>query len=105
MPFPNQDYSKRGYELPAGCKDLAEAIKQERASTVPPMPLPPITRRITLPEIVSVRYLAEVSGKDINHILRVMSRLRILASVDRSISFDDAVRILRRYGIGADKAA
>jgi hypothetical protein len=103
MPFPNQDYNKRDYLLPAGCKDLADAIKCEGASVPLPAPEPPITRHVTLPEKVSVRFLAEISGQALDTIARVMSQLRIGVSVERSVDFEDAARILRRYGIAAEK--
>ena len=64
---------------------------------------PPITRHILLPEIVAVRYIAEVSGQDLRTIVDLMSELRIIVSVDRSVSFEDAAMMLRRYGIEATK--
>jgi hypothetical protein len=105
MPFPNQDYSKRDYLLPAGCKDLTDAINREAESRPRPAPDPPIARRITLPEKVSVQFIAETSGKTIHVIARLMSRLRICVSVQRSVDFDDAARILRKFGIEAVRAA
>jgi hypothetical protein len=32
-----------------------------------------------------------------------MSELRIFVSINRSLDFDDAARILRRYGIAAER--
>src|ERR1035438_1732548 len=97
MPFPNQDYSKRDYLLPPGCKDLADAIKLGAATVPPHVCYPPITKRVTLPGKVSVRFIAEVSGQDLQTINGVMHALRIAVDVNRSIDFDDAQRILRRY--------
>jgi hypothetical protein len=102
MPFPNQDYNKRHYLLPGGCKDLADAIKLEQAS-LPAAPEPPITRRVSLPEKVSVRFLAETCGQSLYTIATVMWQLGIYVSVDRSVDFEDAARILRRYGIAAER--
>jgi hypothetical protein len=101
VPFPNQDYSKRDYLLPAGCKDLTDAINREGESFPLPTPDPPITRRITLPEKVSVQFLAETSGKSIYVVAALMSRLRIFVSVQRSMDFDDAAKVLRKFGIEA----
>jgi len=105
MAFPNPDYSKRDYLLPDGCKDLADLIRREAAAVSPPRPDPPITRRVTLPGVVSVKFIAEATGQSLHKIANRMNELRIIVSVNRSIEFDDAVRILRRYGIGADRAA
>jgi len=103
MPFPNQDYSKRDYLLPLGCKDLADAIKLHAAIVPPPVRYPPVTKRVTLPEKVSVRFLAEFSGQDLHTIDKVLHELRIAVDVNRSVDFEDAQRILRRYGIWAER--
>ena len=104
MPFPNQDYSKRDGLLPEGCKDLADAIKHEQASALPPVPPPPITRQVSLPEVVAVKYLAEVSGASLHTIVLDMQELREGTSVDRSVDFELAAKILRKYGIAAKRA-
>src|SRR4051812_17583759 len=52
------DNKKRGCSLPPGCKDLIDVIRSQPQAA--PDPLPPITQRITLPEVVAVRYLAEL---------------------------------------------
>jgi hypothetical protein len=103
MQFPNQNYENRDCQLPAGCKDLTDSINHEKASAVPPMPDPPITRQISLPQKVSVRYLAEVSGASLGPIEMLMRELRICVSVMRSIDFEDAAKILRKYGIEAKR--
>jgi hypothetical protein len=105
MPFPNQDYSKRDYLLPAGCTDLTDAIKHEKASALPPVPDPPITRQVSLPEKVSVKYLAEVSGASLYTITILMQELHIVGEVSRSIDFEDAAKILLKYGIAAKRMA
>jgi hypothetical protein len=97
MPFPNQDYSKRDSLLPAGCKDLSDAIKHERDSALPPVPDPPITRQVSLPEMVSVKYLAEVCGAS-------RYAIAVLTSVNRSVNFELAAKILRKYGIEAKRS-
>ena len=69
----------------------------------PPVPEPPITRRVILPEKVAVRFLAEESGQRLNTIVSVMNELRITVDVNRSLDFDDAAKVLRRYGIAAER--
>jgi hypothetical protein len=105
MPFPNQDYSKRDCKLPGSCKDLAHVVKRERASISPRRRQPRIKWHVGLPEMVAVKYVAELSGQDLQSLVAVMSELRILVSVERSIGFEDAARILRRYGIAAHSVA
>src|SRR5690242_10670106 len=68
-------------------------------------PDPPITHHVVLPEKVAVKYLVEVSGQDLNTILSLMRELRIIVEPSRSVDFQDAAKILGRYGIGAEKAA
>ena len=104
MTFPNQDYTKRDYLLPAGCKDLADAVRCEGESYFRSVPDPPITRRITLPEKVSVQFITKTSGQTIYVVAALMSRLRIFVSVQRSVDSDDAAKILRKFGIEAVRA-
>jgi hypothetical protein len=82
----------------AGCKDLIDVIRSQPQAA--PTPLPPITQRITLPEVVAVRYLAELlqlSKEDVSALCGYFG--------ERSVPFDQAQKILRQYGIWADKTA
>ena len=91
--------------LPGGCKDLADVLKREQASGSRRARQPRIKRHVGLPEMVAVKYLAELSGQDLQSIVAVMSELRIIVSVERSVSFEDAARILGRYGVAAHRMA
>ncbi len=64
------------------------------------LPDPPITREVSLPAVVSVRYLAEVCGESVE---ATGSQLNM--SVDRSVSFHVAAKLLRKYGIESKFAA
>jgi len=64
---------------------------------------PPITRKITLPNVVAVRYLVEISGQDLATINALMTGLRIFVDVNRSVDFGTAQKILRHFGIWADR--
>lgn len=92
------DYKKRDGSLPPGCKDLIDVIRAQPWAS--PTPLPPITQRVALPEIVAVRYLAE---------LLQMSKEDVAALCgyfgERSVPFEQAQKILRKYGIWADRTA
>ena len=96
--------SKRDYLLPPRCKDLIDAL-QRRPKVVAAAPYPPVTRQVTLREKVSVRYLAEISGKELYAIFRVMAEMRVNVSPNRSVDFADAQKILRRCGIWAARGA
>lgn len=96
MPAPDPDDSERDYSPP-----IWRAVPQKKAET----PELPISRHVKLSEKVSVRFLAETTGETLYNIAMVMNRLRICIDVDRSVDFVDAAKILRQYGIGAEKEA
>jgi hypothetical protein len=102
MSAPEQPDKKRDGSLPPGCKDLIDAIGPQSAAV--PDPLRPITRRVTLPETVAVRYLAELLGLNKHSLLADMQTLDIDIAWDRSMSFDEAQKVLRLHGMWADKA-
>jgi hypothetical protein len=103
MPLANQNYSKRDYLLPEGCKDLADAIKREEESVLPPVPDPPIVKHVTLPAKVSVGYLAEVTGQELARIIDELVGMKLFLGMYRSIDFQDASKLLRKYGISASR--
>jgi hypothetical protein len=92
--YPNKQ--KRDCSLPPGCKDLIDAIMSQPEPV--PVSLPPVTRHVTLPDIVAVRYLAELLQMS-THEAEAVSGY----AGGRSIPFEQAQRILRRYGIWARK--
>jgi hypothetical protein len=95
--MPIQDHNKRDCNLPAGCKDLADAIKHDEESALQPAN-PPITRQVFLPEKVSVKYLAEISGAGIFAI-----SMHASVSINRSVNFEEAAKIMLKYGIEAKR--
>lgn len=103
MAFPLPDYSKRDYLLPEGCKDVTDLLKREAVAASAERQDPPITKRVTLPEIVSVRFLAQITGQQIEVIIRWMWALRICVDKHRSVSFEEAEKVLRKFGVGADR--
>ena len=87
---------KRDCALPPGCKDLIDVIRSQSGQTS--NALPPITRRVTLPDVVAVRYMAELlqlSKEEVSALCGYFA--------ERSVPFDQAQKILRNYGIWADK--
>jgi hypothetical protein len=64
---------------------------------------PPATRNITLPGVVSVRFLIEASGQRPEVVTALMRELHILVDIDRSIDFGAARRVLRHFGVSAER--
>lgn len=104
----NDNHQNRGVGFPLGNKSVMAPGGKDIAHIAhrPPkqeLPDPPITRRIRLPEIVSVRYLGEILAEATRTPFSTMiSQLDLGVSLDRSISFQDAARVLRKYGIDAE---
>jgi len=96
LPNPNESERERG---DAGKSQSAEREKREAPHQ------PAIWKRVVLPREVSVKYLAEVSGDTLGEFLEEMRKLRILIDASRAVDFDDAAKILREYGIAADRDA
>jgi hypothetical protein len=66
--------------------------------------LPPgFSELVFLPEQVSVGYLMEVTGASADTMILVMQKLGVIGEVSRSVHFNDAARILNRYGILAKR--
>ena len=63
---------------------------------------PPISRRVRLPETVTPRYLAEITGQELPRIVEELKRLRLYLGDKRSLGFEAATKLLSKYGIGAD---
>jgi hypothetical protein len=106
----NKKEQHRGIGLPSGTESImAAGGKDIHQITYHPrfreLPDPPITRTVRLPEIVSVRYLAEIIaettkkpfGETVSHMWKYIG-----VSLTRSTFFADAERVLRKYGIGAE---
>jgi hypothetical protein len=95
---PNPDESE-----PAGgtAGSWLSARNQRREASHPPA----IWKRVALPEKVSVKYLAEISGDTLGEFLEEMRKFRILIDANRAVDFADAAKILRAYGIAADRGA
>ena len=67
--------------------------KAPQPATPPPLE-PVMTRSVTLPEKVAVRYLAEEAGASLCTITSVIRELHIDIDVNRSVDFEDAAKVL-----------
>jgi len=98
---PNPDYGSRNPLFPADSAGLVNSLTHADASISSPLPEPPITRHVRVPEKVTVKYLAEITGQPRYAVASLVNQLGV--SLDRSIAFEDAAQILRRYGIAAER--
>ena len=106
---------KRGYLLPEGCKDLTDVPKCKPA-TVPPgplpkskaapaslAPLPPIIGEIEVPELMTVRQLADVLKQKPWKIMADLMELKVMVTVNLPIPIDIIAKVARKYGFTVRK--
>jgi hypothetical protein len=96
MPLPNSDEGNRDYWPPP----IWSA--KEKETPAPPKD-PPVVRQVTLPEKVSVGYLAEITGRELIKVVDELVRMRCFLGKYRSLDFEDAAKFLRKYGVGANR--
>ena len=97
MSAPNPDEGERNYWPPP-------SWSANQKDVVPPAQETPITRHVTLPDKVAIGYLAEIIDQELRTIIDDLVRLRLFLGVNRSLDFDDAAKLLRKYGIEANRA-
>ena len=117
------EYMKRGYLLPKGCKDLTDVVKLENNPNFhwPSLPdkiafyetamtwkqsapLPPLTRQIFVSPHTTVKELAALLEQKPFKIICDLVELGTLASVDDALDFKMVFVIARKYGFTAIKA-
>jgi len=120
------EYMKRGYLLPDGCKDLID-LQKYRANPIPihlpllpsaspffvsasaltPTPqatLPPITAELTVSDQMTVRQLAAALNQEHFRIIADLMEIGVFAAVDHPLAFDAITKVARKYGYAAKKA-
>lgn len=120
------EFMKRGYLLPKGCKDLNDVLKLKQKNveallpylphiqassgtsshaTVKPWklapPPPPITGEIVIPPGTTVRKLAALLGKKPFVIIGDLMKVGVFSTADFLLDFDTISRIARQYGLTA----
>ena len=118
------EFMKRGYLLPKGCKDLNDVLKLKQnqvASLLPylpgasavassdstlkpwklPPPLPPVTGEIVIPPHTTVKKLASLLSQNLPQIMGDLMQLGMLAAPEFLLDFDTISRIARKYGLTA----
>ena len=122
------DYSKRDCSLPPGCKDLIDVLRlQKRKPTkadlveirlhamgkksgmLPPKAeakqTPSFAAIIELKDPVTVKDLAALLGRKPFEIVADLIDLKLMATVDQSVTFEVAARVAAKYGYIAKRAA
>ena len=99
------DYSKRGYLLPPGCKDLADLLKPKVAVSLKPKATTSSASEITAPPAdqliegqISVRDLAAVLELKPFQVIADLMGLGVFATVNQEISRDLATQVARKHG-------
>jgi hypothetical protein len=104
------EYMKRGYLLPEGCKDLIDVLKPKVQRSVaqqqaPPRTLPPITGELSISAQMTAMELAAVLKQKPFNIIADLMELGIFATVVQQLDFDTMSRVVRMYGFAAKKSA
>jgi hypothetical protein len=121
------EFMKRGYLLPEGCKDLSDVAKlkprqmpdvllaslpekftfydQTDKAPKPSAPLPPITRQVFIPPGTSVKKLAALLEQKPIEIIGDLMKLGVFAMVDYLLDFETISKVARMHGYQAIKGA
>jgi len=104
------DYSKRGYLLPKGCKDLIDVIKlqqaqQPQAHCQPSNPVPAIAGDLLVREQTSVGELAALLGQKPFKFIADLMEIGVFASVKQTLDFKTISKVARKYGYTAKRPA
>ena len=104
------DFMKRGYLLPEGCKDLIDVLKLKSKGPAPPKPrapqqLPPIIGEITVPAWMTVTELAAALAQKPFQIIGDLMEVGIFANVKQQLDFETISRVLRKHGFVAKRGA
>jgi Translation initiation factor IF-2, N-terminal region len=99
------EYMKRGYLLPEGCKDLTDVPKYKaRPSLTTRAPLPPITGEMIIPAQMTVSELAAALSQKPFRIIADLIELGIFVTIKHQLDFDLISRVVRKYGFAAKQA-
>src|SRR5271154_3850049 len=105
------DFMKRGYLLPEGCKDLIDILKlkphhePKHPSPPHPAPPPPIIGEIVIPEQTTILDLARLLSQKPFQIVADVMQLGVFATVKQTLRFEIISSVARKYGFIAKRAA
>ena len=99
------EFMRRGYLLPQGCKDLIDVLKPGLPLAPMQPSLPPIIGELFIPGKISARELATLLGQRPFHIMTDLMQLGIFHFVEDLLDFDIVSKVARKYGLIARLAA
>jgi hypothetical protein len=113
------EFMKRGYLLPEGCKDLSDVAhlktKQDKLSqfvalttmtkmAMLPAPLPPVTKQVFISPLTTVKKLADLLESQPFEILCDLRKLGVFAVMESTLDFQAISDVARMHGFLAIKA-
>lgn len=101
----NYDYSKRGYLLAEGCKDLIDVLKLAGHAPHEHVSPLPITQVIEVPDPIAVHHLSSLAKRKPFQVIADLMALGIYANLEQQLEFVTASRLLRQYGILAKRSS
>jgi translation initiation factor IF-2 len=104
------DFMKRGYLLPTGCKDLFDALKHKAKRTrTPKSKASPsgwpseVLVELEVPDELSVAQLAGLLGENPAEIVFDLIKLGIYVTLNQQLDFETISLVTRQYGFLAKK--
>lgn len=104
------EFMKRGYLLPKGCKNLSDAWQKEAPWAMKPQvhwvgPLPFIIGEKVVPAQMTVAELAEALRKKPFQIIADLMEMGVFAMVSQKLGFEMIAAVLRKYGHRAKRGS
>ena len=99
----NDDYSKRGYLLPEGFKDLIDVFNLASKTQPEPAALPQVTQTVLVADPISVPELAVLVKRKPFQIIVDLMAFEIYADLNQELDFETASGLLKKYGILAKR--
>lgn len=105
------EFMKRGYLLPKGCKDLIDVLNTNvqpgpsRLKSDLSVPMPLTTGEIIVPPGMTASELAAALGKKPFVIIADLMGFGVFANVWQQLEFEVISKVMRIYGFTAKKAS
>lgn len=103
------EFMKRGYLLPSGCKDLIDVLKSNRQPTLfggtDPCSKKIIFGEVTVPPQMTVNELAQALNQKPFIIIADLIKIGVLVNGSQQLNFDLISRIAQKYGFVAKRRA
>jgi len=105
------EYMRRGYLLPKGCKDLIDVLYLKgqarpvmKPTPLPTKPLPPVNGVVVLPGHTTVLELAAKLEQKPFRIVADLMEFGVFATVKQALDFNTLSKVTRKYGFRVKNA-